>query len=101
MIAEFSMVPLGVGVSVSQYVAKVIKVVDESGLPYRVHAMGTIVEGQWDEVMELIKKCRNLLMDELERLVIDIKIDDRKGATGRIEAKIKSVEEKLGKPVKT
>lgn len=101
MIAEFSMVPLGVGVSVSQYVAKVIKVVDESGLPYRVHAMGTIVEGQWDEVMELIKKCRNLLMDEVERLVIDIKIDDRKGATGRIEAKIKSVEEKLGKPVKT
>ncbi len=101
MIAEFSMVPLGVGVSVSQYVAKVIKLVDESGLPYRVHAMGTIVEGQWDEVMELIKKCRNLLMDEVERLVIDIKIDDRKGATGRIEAKIKSVEEKLGKPVKT
>lgn len=100
MIAEFSIVPLGVGVSVSQYVAKVIKLVDESGLPYRVHAMGTIVEGEWDEVMELIKKCRNLLMDEVERLVIYIKIDDRKGATGRIEAKIKSVEEKLGKSVK-
>ncbi|ACI20720.1 MULTISPECIES: MTH1187 family thiamine-binding protein [Thermodesulfovibrio] len=101
MIAQFSIIPLGVGVSVSQYVAKVIKVVDESGLPYRLHAMGTIIEGEWDEVIGLIKKCRDILMNEVERVVIDIKIDDRKGAKGRIEAKIKSVEEKLGKPLKT
>lgn len=100
MLAQFSIVPLGAGVSVSEYVAKVIKIVDESGIPYKLHAMGTIVEGEWDEVMGLIKKCRDTLMEELERVVIDIKIDDRKGATGRIEAKIKSVEEKLGKMVK-
>ncbi|MGB9823138.1 MTH1187 family thiamine-binding protein [Thermodesulfovibrio sp.] len=100
MIAQFSIVPLGVGVSVSSYVAKVIKIVDESGLPYKLHAMGTIVEGQWDEVMGLIKKCRDALMQEVERIVIDIKIDDRKAARGRIEAKVRSVEEKLGRPVK-
>ncbi|MCX8034155.1 MAG: MTH1187 family thiamine-binding protein [Thermodesulfovibrio sp.] len=100
MIVEFSIVPLGVGVSVSEYVAKVIKIVDESGLPYRLHAMGTIVEGQWDEVMSLIKKCRDSLMEEVERIIIDIKIDDRKGATGRIEGKIKSVEEKVGRQLK-
>lgn len=100
MIAQFSIVPLGMGVSVSEYVAKVIKIVDESGLSYKMHAMGTIVEGDWDEVMSLIKKCRDTLMDEVDRVVIDIKIDDRKGATGRIEAKVKSVEEKLGKSVK-
>ncbi|MGB9710659.1 MAG: MTH1187 family thiamine-binding protein [Thermodesulfovibrio sp.] len=100
MIAQFSIVPLGVGVSVSSYVAKVIKIVDESGLPYKLHAMGTIVEGQWDEVMGLIKKCRDALMQEVERIVIDIKIDDRKAAKGRIEAKVRSVEEKLGRPVK-
>ena len=100
MIVQFSMVPLGVGVSVSKYVAKIIKIVDDSGLSYKLHAMGTIIEGEWDEVMNLIKKCRDTLMDEVERVLIDIKIDDRKRVTGRIEGKVKSVEEKLGKPVK-
>ncbi|MDI1471384.1 MAG: MTH1187 family thiamine-binding protein [Thermodesulfovibrio sp.] len=100
MIVQFSIVPLGVGISVSNYVAKVIKIVDESGLPYKLHAMGTIVEGEWEDVMNLIKKCRDALMDEVERVVIDIKIDDRKGAKGRIEGKVKSVEEKVGKIVK-
>ena len=56
MIVQFSIVPLGVGVSVSEYVAKVIKIVDESGLSYKLHAMGTIVEGEWDEIMDLIKE---------------------------------------------
>ncbi|HHW20378.1 MAG TPA: MTH1187 family thiamine-binding protein [Thermodesulfovibrio thiophilus] len=100
MIAQFSIVPLGAGASVSSYVAKVIKIVDESGLSYRFHAMGTIVEGEWDQIMNLIKKCRDTLMNEVERVIIDIKIDDRKGTTGRIEQKIKSVEEKLGRSLK-
>ncbi|GAB5046840.1 MTH1187 family thiamine-binding protein [Thermodesulfovibrio sp. TK110] len=100
MLAQFSIVPLGAGVSVSEYVAKVIKIVDDSGIPYKLHAMGTIIEGDWDEIMDLIKKCRDALMEEVERVVIDIKIDDRKDARGRIEAKVKSVEEKLGKSVK-
>jgi len=100
MLVQFSIVPLGVGVSISSYVAKVIKIVDKSGLPYKLHAMGTIVEGEWEEVMNLIKKCRDTLMEEIERIVIDIKIDDRKGATGRIEGKVRSVEEKLEKLLK-
>lgn len=100
MLVQFSIVPLGVGVSVSEYIAKVIKIVDESGLPYKLHAMGTILEGDWDEIMPLIKKCRDLVIKEVDRVIIDIKIDDRKGVTGRIEGKVLSVEEKLGKEVK-
>ncbi len=100
MIVQFSIVPLGVGVSVSDYIAKVIKIVDESGLPYKFHAMGTIVEGEWDEIMSLVKKCRDIIMNETERVIIDIKIDDRKGYTGRIEGKVISVEKKIGKEVK-
>lgn len=100
MILQFSMVPLGVGVSVSKYVAKVIKIVEQSGLPYKMHAMGTIVEGDWDEVMSLIKRCRDALLDEVDRVLIDIKIDDRKGAKNRIEGKVASVEKFLGKSVK-
>jgi len=93
------MVPLGKDVSLSKYVAKVIKIVDESGLSYKMHAMGTIVEGEWDEIMNLIKKCREALLEEVDRLLIEIKIDERKGATGRIEGKVLSVEKKLGKQV--
>ncbi|MCX8034522.1 MAG: MTH1187 family thiamine-binding protein [Thermodesulfovibrio sp.] len=100
MIVQFSIVPLGVGVSVSEYVAKAVKIVDESGLPYKLHAMGTIVEGDWDEVISLIKKCRDIIIEETERLLIDIKIDDRKGAIERIEGKVLSVEKRLGKEIK-
>ncbi len=99
MLVQFSMVPLGKDVSLSKYVAKVIKIVDESGLSYKMHAMGTIVEGEWDEIMNLIKKCREALLEEVDRLLIEIKIDERKGATGRIEGKVLSVEKKLGKQV--
>lgn len=100
MIVQFSIFPLGVGVSVSDYIAKVIKIVDESGLPYKFHAMGTIVEGEWDEIMSLIKKCRDIIINETERVIVDIKIDDRKGYKDRIEGKVLSVEKKIGKEVK-
>lgn len=100
MLVQFSIVPLGVGVSVSEYVARVIKIVDESGLPYKLHAMGTIIEGDWDEVMGLIKKCRDSIISDAERVIIEIKIDDRKGVSGRIEGKVLSVERKIGREIK-
>ncbi len=100
MIVQFSIVPLGVGTSLSEHVAKVIEIVNESGLPYKFHAMGTIVEGDWDEVMNLIKNCRDTLMEDLERILIDIRIDDRKGAKNRIEGKVVSVEKKVKRKIK-
>lgn len=99
MLVQFSIVPLGVGVSLSSYVAKVIKIVENSGIPYKLHAMGTIVEGEWDEVMDLIKRCREALLEDTDRILIEIKIDDRKNSHNRIEGKVVSVEEKLGKRV--
>jgi uncharacterized protein (TIGR00106 family) len=99
MIAEFSVWPM-VGASVSQQVAKVVKLVDESGLPYKLNAMGTVVEGEWDEVMGLIKKCHQLLAGETERVITNISIDDRKGRTQRITGKVESIEKILGKEVK-
>lgn len=100
MLVQVSFIPIGVGTSLSQYIAKVVKVIDESGIPYQIHAMGTIIEGEWDEIMNLIKKCKDILMGEIDRLVIDIKVDDRKGTKNRIEAKVKSVEEKIGKSLR-
>ncbi|MCX8030091.1 MAG: MTH1187 family thiamine-binding protein [Thermodesulfovibrionales bacterium] len=100
MLTEFSIVPLGVGSSLSGKLAIVLKIIDESGLPYKVNPMGTVIEGEWEETMELIKKCRDELMKHEERVLINIKIDDRKFKTNAIDEKIASVEKKLGKSLK-
>jgi uncharacterized protein (TIGR00106 family) len=97
MIAEFSIWPIGEGASTSEHVAKVLKLVDESGLPYKLNAMGTVVEGDYDKVMELIGRCHRLLADQMERVVTNIIIDERKGRTDRITKKVESIEKKLGK----
>ena len=101
MIAQFSVIPLGSGISLGEKVAEVIKVVDESGLAYQATAMGTIVEGSWDDVMKIIKKCRDTAMQKSDRVVITISIDERAdGLPDRLEGKIKSVERRLGKIIK-
>ena len=100
MLIEFSVVPLGVGSSIGVQVAEVMKIVDASGLPYKVNPMGTVVEGEWDEVMKLVKKCHRAVMKSAERAVTAISIDDRKGRPGRIEEKVKSVERRIGKSLK-
>ena len=100
MLAEFSIVPVGVGSSVGAQLAEVLRIVDESGLPYKINPMGTVIEGEWDEVMKLVKKCHKSVMKNGERAVTTISIDDRKGKPNRIEAKVKSIEKRLGKSLK-
>ncbi len=100
MLAEFSIVPLDKGVSLSDYVSKIIDMVDESGIDYRLTPMGTVVEGDWDEVMELIGDCHEEMRKHSDRIETNIIIDDRKGAENRISGKIESVEEKFGKELK-
>ena len=99
MLAEFSITPLDKGESVSKYVARSLKLVSESGLSYKISAMGTIVEGEPDEVFDLIQKCHMHMREVSNRVSTLIKIDDRKGKTGRLDGKIKSVEKHLGKPL--
>ena len=70
MLVEFSIVPLGVGASVGQYVAEIISIVEDSGLPYRVNPMGTCVEGSWNDIMKLIRKCHRHVMKRAERVII-------------------------------
>ncbi|HYS71280.1 MAG TPA: MTH1187 family thiamine-binding protein, partial [Thermoplasmata archaeon] len=78
MIAEFSVTPIGAGVSVGAYVAKAVQIVHDSGLAYELNPMGTVVEGSWDAVMAVIRKCHDELLRECERLSIVIKIDARR-----------------------
>ena len=97
MVADFSIMPVGAGESLSGDVAEAVRLVTQSGLPYRVGPMSTSVEGPWDEVMALIKRCRDRMLERHNRVYLTIRIDDRKGATGRLAAKVEAVEQKLGK----
>jgi uncharacterized protein (TIGR00106 family) len=85
--------------SSSAEVAKVIDIIDKSGLPYKLGPMSTTVEGGWDEVMTVINKARLKLRRTHERIYISITVDDRKNATGRITGKIASVEQRLKREV--
>jgi len=97
-----SMTPLGKGESVSKYVARVVDIVDRSGLPYVLTPMGTIVEGEsWDEVMGVLKEGFEELKKDCPRISITMKIDYREGKSGRLKSKVESVQEKLGREVKT
>ena len=101
MLVEFSIVPVGKGESVSETVAEVLNIVDASGLAYRATAMGTIVEGEWDEVMGLIKKCHDAAASSAPRLLTRIATDYRPGKpAGRLDGKIRSVEKRLGHELK-
>jgi uncharacterized protein (TIGR00106 family) len=100
MLVEFSIVPIGIGSSIGDRLAEVLRIVDASKLPYKINPMGTVVEGQWEEVIKLIKKCHSAVMKNSERAITTISIDDRKGKPNRIEEKVKSIEKRLGKKLK-
>ncbi len=102
MLAEFSVIPIGKGESMGDAIASVLKLVDESGIPYKSNAMGTIVEGGWDEIMNLIKKCQEEVIKNAPRVITNIQIDLRPGKPqDRLTEKLRSVEKRLGRKIKT
>ncbi len=99
-ILEFSIAPLGAGESVGQYVARAVDVVDRSGLNYRLHAMGTLVEGNLDELLNVLHQAIDAVGASCDRVTVSAKIDVRKGHTGSLDTKVASVEQHLGRNVK-
>lgn len=97
MLASFSVAPMEVSGGVKHLIAEILKIVDESGLPYQLGPMNTTVEGETDEVMEVILRCHRRMLELAPRVLTNISIDDRRGATGRLEGKVRDVEELLGK----
>jgi uncharacterized protein (TIGR00106 family) len=100
MLASFAIIPVGVGEEMKVEVAKVIDLIDRSGLSYRVGAMQTTVEGEMDQVMGLILKCHQLMKSLAPRVLTTITIDDRTGAHDRLEGKVQDVESVLGRKVR-
>ena len=92
---ELSMYPVDRGESLSKYVAKLLDVIDASGLNYTLGPMGTVVEGEWDEVIALLSRCHETLTPLSNRVIANVKFDTRKGSSNRLEGKVKSVTEKM------
>lgn len=100
MLLEFSMFPLGKAESLSPYIADSLDIIDRSGIPYRLNAMGTVLEGEWSEVMAVVKQCLDKMSEKCDRVDCVMKFDWRRGATDRLTGKVASVEQKLGRQLK-
>jgi uncharacterized protein (TIGR00106 family) len=96
MIAAFSVTPLGVGESVGDLVAEAVKVVRDSGLPSETNAMFTNVEGEWDQVMAVIKACVERVAERAPRVSLVMKIDYRPGHDDAMTTKMQSMLRHLG-----
>ena len=97
VLLEMSVTPLGKGESVGQYVAECVELIDGSGLDYELHAMGTIVEGELVDVLDLMRRCIEQVATHSDRVTCSAKLDLRRGQSGRIKSKVASVEQKLGR----
>lgn len=95
MIAEFSIHPVN-GEHISADLARVVKVLDKTGLTYRLGPMGTCVEGSWDEIMKAIGSCLKSVGNDQERVVMTIVVDERKTNPHRLGEMVDSVERHWG-----
>ena len=100
MLMEISLIPLGRGRSISGDLADAVKIIDASGLDYRLTAAGTILEGTWDQLMDVAGRCHAEMRKKTSRVITLIKLDDYEERSGRLTAAVASVEQKVGKPLK-
>ncbi|GAB3276622.1 MTH1187 family thiamine-binding protein [Parasphingorhabdus pacifica] len=97
MLLAFSVAPSGAGDSdsVSEAVATAVRVVRESGLPHETTSMFTTIEGEWDEVMDVVRQATEAVSERSPRTSLVIKADIRPGHTGQLDEKVRRVEEQL------
>jgi uncharacterized protein (TIGR00106 family) len=100
VLLEFSMSPLGKGESVGKYVARSLDIIDKSGVDYRLNPMGTVLEGEWDDVFRVVRQCYERMKRDCARISCTIKVDYRKGHSGRLSSKVASVERHLKRKIR-
>jgi uncharacterized protein (TIGR00106 family) len=98
MLVAFAITPLGVGEDVGEPVAAAVRVVRESGLPNQTDAMFTLVEGEWDEVMAVVKRAVDVVAGMAPRVGLTLKADLRPGVTDALTSKTDTVERLLAEP---
>lgn len=97
VIVDLCVVPVGVGVSVSRYIAACEQVIKEAGLAHRLHAYGTNIEGEWDQVFAAVKRCHEVVHEMgAPRISTTLRVGTRTDRAQSMDDKIRSVNEKLG-----
>lgn len=95
IIADFQIIPIGEGTSLSEYIAECERILEKSNLKTRLHTMGTNLEGNWDEVLATVKKCHEQLHSKgVKRIVTSLKLSTRIDRQQTIQSRITSVEQK-------
>jgi len=100
MLVELTVTPLGRGTHLSKDVAEVLRIIDDSGLPYCLTPTGTCIEGDWDEVMALVKRCHQQARSLSSHVMTTIRMEDEEGATDKLNENIAAVERAAGRPFK-
>lgn len=101
VLLEFAMSPHGEGESLSKHVARILDVIDRSGVPYRLTPMGTILEGDWEQVMGVVGDCFRALQPDCARIGMNLKMDYRAGDASRLQSKVDAVEKIVGRKLST
>ena len=101
VLLEFSLYPTDKGQSVSEYVKRNLEIIDDSGLPYKLGPMGTTLEGEYDQVMAVVKQCFDRMSKDCGRIACQIKIDWRQGHSGRLDGKVETLKAKTGRDLAT
>jgi uncharacterized protein (TIGR00106 family) len=100
MLAELTIEPLGQSSHVSSPIAQVIKVIADSGLDYQVTAMGTLFEGEPELVWDVIRRCHTLARNHCERVMTEVRIDDRRDGAASLHRSVRRIEDVLGTSVR-
>ena len=101
VLLEFAMAPAGQGESMSRHVARIVDLIDRSGVTYQLTPMGTILEGDWDQVMGVVTDCFRALQADCPRITMNMKVDYRAGNDSRLRSKIDAVEGHVGRKLRT
>jgi uncharacterized protein (TIGR00106 family) len=100
MLMELTVIPLAHGRSFSADLAELVDFIDQSGLPYRVTAFGTLIEGTWEQLMDIAKQCHTAIRKKTDRVLILIRFDDYADRTDLLATAVAHVEDHLGRNVK-
>ena len=101
VLLEFSMSPFDKGESLSKYVSRSLDIIDRSGVPYVLGPMGTVLEGEWDDVMQVVTRCFERMREDCNRISVSITVDYRKGRKNGLTGKIAKVQKTVGRELKT
>ena len=101
VLLEFAMSPTGEGESLGRQVARIVDIIDRSGVTYQLTAMGTILEGDWDVVMGVVSECFRALQVDCQRISMNLKMDYRAGSESRLRSKVDVVEGHVGRKLRT